>query len=115
MLLARPIATALSAAKQQQHRLLVAHTRVQITAARRPLLLQRSFASEPTIKRAKAIKVKKSEARRRVEPKVVEDAVAEHQTQNALMEAPHAPPPSPYMPSQEQQPTFGQMMKAVRI
>lgn len=119
-MLSRPLATALRATtKQQQQQWLpvtaAAHTRAPMTA-RRPLL-QRSFASEPTIKRPKPIKVKKSEARRRVEPKA-EDSVAasEQHPQNALTEARQAPPPSPYMPSeQQQQPTFGQMMKAVRV
>lgn len=118
-MLSRPIARALSITTKQQQRLLVAsatHTRASIGARR--LLLQRAFASEPTIKRPKPIKVKKSEARRRVEPKA-DDAVAasEQYPQNALTEAPQAPPPpSPYMPSeQQQQPTFGQIMKAVRV
>lgn len=72
---------------------------------------QRAFASEPTIKRPRAIKVKKSEARRRVEPK----SEAESQ-QHALTEAPQAQPPTPFVPyEQPQEPvTFGQILKSVR-
>lgn len=73
---------------------------------RAPMSCLRAFSSEP--KRAKAVKVKKSDARRRVEPKPEEP--------NALVEAPNAPPPSPFVEQQpHQEPmTFGQVLKHVR-
>lgn len=75
----------------------------------------RSFASESSVKRPKAIKVKKSDARRRVDPKQ-ETALAEQQPQDALTEVPPAQPPSPFLYSEQQQPqTFGQLMKMVRL
>lgn len=66
----------------------------------------RAFASTPSTRRPKAIKVKKSEARRRVEPKPVNDA---------LTEVPDAPAPTQYYaPPQQQTPqTFGGAMKEV--
>uniref|UniRef100_K3WZV1 Uncharacterized protein n=1 Tax=Globisporangium ultimum (strain ATCC 200006 / CBS 805.95 / DAOM BR144) TaxID=431595 RepID=K3WZV1_GLOUD len=69
----------------------------------------RSLSSEP--KRPKAIKVKKGEARRRVEPKPEPNALAE-QPHDALTEVPQAQPPSPFVHSQQEPPqTFGQVMK----
>lgn len=79
-------------------------------AARR--LLQRpaaarAFASQGTPKRAKAIRVKKSEARRNV-PEA-------ERASNALTEVPPPPPPAPFLPSDQQPPqTFGGVMKEVR-
>lgn len=69
----------------------------------------RAFASTPSIRRPKAVKVKKSEARRRVEPKPANDALAE---------VPEEAAPAPthyYAPPQQQAPqTFGGAMKEVR-
>ncbi|KAF1334175.1 hypothetical protein FI667_g1962, partial [Globisporangium splendens] len=71
--------------------------------------MTRSLSSEP--KRPKAIKVKRSEARRRVEPKPESNALAE-QPHDALVDVPQAQPPSPFVHSQQELPqTFGQVMK----
>ncbi|RLN75222.1 hypothetical protein BBJ28_00018031 [Nothophytophthora sp. Chile5] len=65
----------------------------------------RSFASGG--KRAKPIKVKKSEARRHVP-----DAP---KAPDALTELPPSSPPAPFLPSEQQTPqTFGGVMKEVR-
>ncbi|TYZ63221.1 hypothetical protein PybrP1_013056 [[Pythium] brassicae (nom. inval.)] len=82
-------ATATTAAKRTPARSLVSHSR--------------AFSSEP--RRAKAVKVKKNDARRRVEPKPEQP--------NALVEAPDAPPPSPFVDQQPPQTpmTFGQVLK----
>lgn len=106
-MLSRVSAAAAAAAK---HR-----TRALAALPKQQQLSFRSFSTEPAAaKRPKAIKVKKSDARRRVEPK---PEVPPPQQQNALMETHDAPPPSPFVDQQQfqqQQPTFGQVMKAVR-
>lgn len=68
----------------------------------------RAFTSTPTIRRPKAVKVKKSEARRRVEPKPVNDALTE------VPEEAASAPTHYYAPPQQQAPqTFGGAMKEV--
>ncbi|TMW65944.1 hypothetical protein Poli38472_003709 [Pythium oligandrum] len=69
----------------------------------------RFLSSEPSIRRPKALKVKKSEARRRVEPKPKADnnALVEQQEQaQAPVEYGHGPFTQPQAPQ-----TFGGMMK----